>query len=132
MAGLEPGLQIQPHPPLGGTHPTERHPLPRQLAVADAPLHPRRPERLAGAPYGHCTPRQAEGAQGLSGREASRQKLPQPLGGCPLQTGGQRHALGSKAGGGKGGIEADPVQQEIWGAWQRQVIPLQKEGSERG
>lgn len=76
---------------------------------------------------------QSEGAQGLAGREASRQKLPQPLGGSPLQTGGQRHALGREAGGGKGGgIEADPVQQEIWGARQLQVIPLQKEGGKRG
>ncbi|MNE52545.1 hypothetical protein D3C80_1472200 [compost metagenome] len=129
----QPGLQIQPHSPLCGAHPAQRHPQPRQLAVADAPLHSQRPEGLAGAPDGHPIPRKAKGAQGLAGREAPRQKLPQPLGGRTLQAGGQRHVVGREAGGGKGGgIEADAMQGQGGRSRQQQVIPLQKEGGERG
>lgn len=65
-------------------------------------------------------------AQSLTGRQPTGQKLPQPLGGRALQTGGQQDPGLLIAGRGEGGgIEADPVQRNMRRTGQRQAVAMQ-------
>ncbi|MNE87980.1 hypothetical protein D3C80_1852300 [compost metagenome] len=78
--------------------------------MADAALHPRGPAGRSILAYGHRLAAQAVGAQRLTGRQTTRQKLPLTLAHRPLQGRGQQDAVRREAGRGEGGgIEADPV-----------------------